>query len=119
MGDFKHITVTPAADEDVVIMAGIGSDESAGEALPNPSAADEQGNVSATHVPDSPSTNENDAKNEPQKRSSAHRPAKDEYREQTLEDLDSAPMPTAQKIVIIAAIVCIIGALVYCIAFMR
>ena len=43
----------------------------------------------------------------------------DEYRETTLEDLESQNMPLAQKIVIIAAVVCIIGALVYYFAVMR
>ena len=48
-----------------------------------------------------------------------HRTAKDDsYHETTLADLESGPMPFAQKVVIIAAVVCIIGALVYYFVFM-
>ena len=119
MGDFKHITVTAAAEEDVVIMAGIGPDEAAGETSSHPATEDESDSASATRFPDSPSSSDDVAENELQKRPPAHRPAQDEYREPTLEDLESSPMPIAQKIVIIAAVICIIGALVYCVAFMR
>lgn len=41
------------------------------------------------------------------------------YHETTLEDLQDTSMPLAQRIVIIAAVVCIIGALIYCCFFMR
>ena len=41
------------------------------------------------------------------------------YRETTLEDLEPSPMPLAQRIVIVAAVVCIIGALVYYFVAMR
>lgn len=41
------------------------------------------------------------------------------YRETTLEDLESSRMPFAQKVVIIAAVVCIIGAIVYYFVAMR
>ena len=44
---------------------------------------------------------------------------KDAYHETTLEDLNSTQMPLAQKIVIAAAIVCIIGAVIYYFAFLR
>lgn len=43
----------------------------------------------------------------------------DTYRETTLDDLESQPMPLAQKVVIIAAVVCIIIAVVYYFAVMR
>ena len=45
--------------------------------------------------------------------------AKDEYHETTLEDLESTSMPLAQRIVIVAAVVCIIGALIYYFVAMR
>ena len=45
--------------------------------------------------------------------------ASDAYHETTLEDLEPTPMPLAQRIVIIAAVVCIIGALVYYFVAMR
>ena len=41
------------------------------------------------------------------------------YSETTLEDLSSTKMPLAQRIVIVAAIVCIIGAVIYYFAFLR
>ena len=47
------------------------------------------------------------------------KPREDPYRETTLEDLKGSPAPLAQKIVIIAAIICIIGALVYYFVAMR
>ena len=53
----------------------------------------------------------------PARKPSAKR--KDTYHETTLEDLNSTQMPLAQKIVIVAAIVCIIGAVIYYFAFLR
>ena len=49
----------------------------------------------------------------------APRQRKDQYRETTLEDLQSDKMSTTQKVVIIAAVICIIGALTYYFMFMR
>ena len=68
-----------------------------------------------------------DEKTEPEveskpKPAPARKPAakkKDAYHETTLEDLNSTQMPLAQKIVIAAAIVCIIGAVIYYFAFLR
>ena len=91
---FKHITVTAADDDDVVIVAG------AVEA-PAQNAGDEP----AAEEP-KPSGSKKDSSK------------KDSYHEATLEDLKQEPMP-AQRVVIIAAIVCIIGALIYYFAFMR
>ena len=45
--------------------------------------------------------------------------AKSDYQETTLEDLEPTSMPLAQRIVIVAAVVCIIGALVYYFVAMR
>ena len=48
------------------------------------------------------------------------RPQKDDgYHETTLEDLKGEKMSLTQRVVIIAAIICIIGAIVYYFAFMR
>ena len=49
----------------------------------------------------------------------APRQRKDQYRETTLEDLQAEKMSTTQKVVIIAAVICIIGALAYYFMFMR
>ena len=107
MGDFKHIAVTAAEEDDVVIQAGVCDAQDAPE-NDEGSPVDANGRQDGEEAPSVPS------------RSQAAKPAKkDGYHETTLEDLQPSPMPTTQKIVIIAAIICIIGALVYCIAFMR
>ena len=91
----KHITVTPAEDDDEVIVVGA---EPARE---------------TTREPAYETTRETtDEKPE-------RHPKPDEYHETTLEDLQSTSMPLAQKIVIIAAVICIIGALVYYFLLMR
>lgn len=78
----KHITVTPAEDDEVIVVGA------------------------------EPARETTDEKPE-------RRPKPDEYHETTLEDLQSTSMPLAQKIVIIAAVICIIGALVYYFLLMR
>ena len=157
MDTFKHITVT-AADEDEVIIAGVGAVESTApdaaikpdaatgpDAAAEPNAATEPDAATRPDVstePDAaaPSAEGSDLGSEPMPEAapgsdrieasttpvpSQTAPAKrkkaraDNYRETTLEDLESQSMPLAQKIVIIAAVVCIIGALVYYFAVMR
>ena len=110
---FKHITVTAAEEEDVVIMAGLQdaavpeggeiAPEPAPEAVPEPAAASE---VAPEPV----------QARQPQRKPAA---GKGEYHETTLADLQGQSMPLTQRIVIIAAIICIIGAVIYCVAFMR
>ena len=51
--------------------------------------------------------------------SAAPHPAREERREQTIEDLDAGPMSLTQKVVIIAVAVFIVVAAVYFFAFMR
>ena len=99
MQNMKHITVTPA-DDDEVIVAGL-RDNSA----PQVDAAPQQ-----AHADREPASAAQAAPAKPVKAKPA---ARDGYHETTLEDLEGAPMPLAQRIVIIAAVVCIIGALVY------
>lgn len=110
---FKHITVTAADDEDVVIVAG---------------AVGQSGEESdAARTEDLAQTREEapDPRPEAELQPEMHRASKstaskdDSYRETTLEDLEQGPMPIAQRVVIVAAIVCIIGALIYYFAFMR
>lgn len=99
---FKHITVTAPEEDDVVIVAGAKepvdavADIEADEPAPLPAKAPE----SSGRPPASPGR-----ANEP-------------YRETTLRDLESTPMPLAQRVVIAAAIICIIGAVIYYLAFM-
>ena len=102
---FKHITVTAADDDDVVIVAG---------AVEAP--AQNAGDAPAAEEPEPSGSKKDSFKKDSSKKDS---PKKDAYRETTLEDLKQEPMPFAQRVVIIAAIVCIIGALIYYFAFMR
>ena len=90
----KHITVTPAEDDEVIVVGAEPARET-------------------TREPAYETTRETtDGKPE-------RHPKPDEYHETTLEDLQSTSMPLAQKIVIIAAVICIIGALVYYFLLMR
>lgn len=120
---FKHITVTAAEEEDVVIMAGLQdaavpegdeiAPEPAPEAVPEPAAAPEVAPEPASAPDPAP---EPDPARQPQRKPAA---GKGEYHETTLADLQGQSMPLTQRIVIIAAIICIIGAVIYCVAFMR
>lgn len=104
---FKHITVTASEDEDVVILAGAASGESAEEVVSAKPAAAQ---------PEAP-----DEKKAAPSAKSAPKPVRkrNDYREATLDDLKPAPMPVAQRIVIIAAVICIIGAVIYCLTLIR
>ncbi len=117
---FKHITVTAPEEDDVVIVAGaveeppiveLPADEPPAEV----EARDEVESLDKVKADDEPVFDE-----APVKQASRTLPkqAKDSYHETTLDDLESAPMPMAQRIVIIAAIICIIGAVIYYLAFM-
>lgn len=117
-GEFKHITVTPAEEADEVIHAGVERDAGADDIASAPPEAGIDA-VSAA-PPDLASTSSADKPPKPSKPSDCARAAsKRAYEEPTLDDLRGDPMPLAQKIVIIAAVVCIIGALVCYFAFMR
>ena len=96
-----HITVNPA-DEDEVIGAGVGSRQA--EELP----------VQARGAAQMEELQPRNSKPKEVKRSQ-----EDGYRETTLEDLESSGMPFAQRVVIVAAVVCIIGALIYYFVAMR
>ena len=162
---FKHITVTAAEDEDVVIFAGAvtegdsemlepteagadvpqaveepgprtegpdprteepgprteGPDPRPEGSDPRPEGSDPrpEGSGPRTEGPD-PCHPEGEARRISAKRAASERPEpKDDYHETTLEDLQGTPMPLTQIIVIVAAIVCIIGAVIYYLAFMR
>ena len=146
MGEFKHITVTAAEGEDEVVYAGIGEvgAADAGEqsvrgefelSAAAPEEADAAPGLAATAPARTPARaaapEEADAAPGLAARTPAPAPARTparaaarkgaaaDYAEQTLEDLQGAPMPTAQKVVIIAAVLCIIGAIVYYLVCMR
>ena len=124
-GEFKHITVTPAEDDDIVINAGV--------AKPSGAASSDFGEEpvsaeAASGVPERVDAPLPESPEEPPKADAAAAPirktqsedakGKDDYREATLEDLQGEPMSLTQKIVIIAAVVCIIGALAYYFLFL-
>lgn len=119
---FKHITVTAADDEDVVIVAGTGeatapaSTQPEGEASPKEAVTPEPAGEPVSDAAVQPKA-EPEPKPEPEPKAKAK--PKDDYRETTLEDLQGQSMPLAQRIVIVAAIICIIGAVIYYFAFMR
>lgn len=94
-----HITVTPA-DDDEIIVAGR-------EDAPEPERAPDT--ATAPIRPDKAPT--------PNSVPSRSRP--DFQHETTLADLEPSKMPAMQRAIIVAAIVCIIGALVYCLVMMR
>lgn len=153
MSEFKHIAVTAAEDDDVVIRAGIADVDDTAQAEPvtlnvvdsavgqvpahevDPAAGRVPAHVvgSATEPMPEPQAvrpveaiesmdphEERASRSKPESGNRAPRRAAktDSYHETTLADLESEPMPFAQKVVIIAAVVCIIGALVYYFVFM-
>ena len=122
--EFKHIAVTAAEEDDFVIRAGVV--DRTDDALPvEPDAALEpQSEPTPESVSEPEPTPE--PQPEPARKAAQASPARkpsakkdDGYRETTLEDLESTKMPLAQKVVIAAAIVCIIGAVIYYLAFLR
>ena len=145
MGDagFKHIAVNAAEEDDFVITAGAveqaGEDAEAsldpaveapveeGEVAGQATAASEQAeaavpadDVTEAQEASEPAAEQPDSATERTERKTAKRPRPDDgYRETTLEDLKGEKMSTTQRVVIIAAIICIIGAVVYYLAFMR
>jgi len=116
---FKHIAVTAAEEDDFVIRAGV-SEQPEVTLEPEP---EEQGELESavSSEMEASDTIEPEVESEP-KPAPVRKPAaqkKDTYHETTLEDLNSTQMPLAQKIVIAAAIVCIIGAVIYYFVFLR
>ena len=111
---FKHITVTAAEDEDVVILAGA---TPTGDSVITEPATEEP-------VPEEPVKAQSPVPEPQPSKATKPAPSKrakakgDSYRETTLEDLEDTSMPFAQRVVIVAAIVCIIGAVIYCALFM-
>lgn len=164
VAEFKHISVTPADEEDEVIRAGLpsvsGEGTSASQSGPDgegtpasqpgsdtdgtpvsqselvhagtpvsspgpdvenasgmPAVPDGQNVSESTGAPMSTApSRQMGAQGQPAKRRAGKA---DSYRETTLDDLKPEPMSSTQKIVIIAAVICIIGALAFYLAFMR
>ena len=117
--DFKHITVSAPDDDDVVVWAGQKSAESPEGDLSelDTSAQPAVGVLSEEPIEPVDEAPKPSARPENAQPRTAIRPPearRGEYRPTTLEDLEREPMPKIQRIVIIAAVVCIIGAIVYC-----
>lgn len=110
---FKHISVTPAEEEDVVIRAGVSHEDAVAEpSEPEPElAADPEPQVK-------PETQAQPQQPQPRPKAQSQPKKRDDYREATLEDLQPQPMSLTHKIVITAAVLCIIGAIVYCFVFL-
>ena len=130
---FKHISVVAEPEEDMVIEAGMVEHavSAAGESEPEAVRPAAPGQMPAEIVPgqklvdDSPTAGgmpvdaERAARGRTAGTTAAKRQAADDgYRDPTLDDLEGAPMPLAQKVVIVAAIVLIAMAIVYCTLFM-
>jgi len=127
---FKHISVTPPDDDDFVINAGIVKDSSFDSRVDEADAAPSESTVvEPPDTPKDPDGREGGALDDggrvdgsaagSAERKKAEQVAKhrgtdgEEFQETTLQDLRGEPMPFTQKVVIIAAVVCIIGALAY------
>ena len=118
---FKHIAVTAAEEDDFVIRAGVPEQPAT---VPEPEPEDleklepvDPSEVEVDEEPEPKPEVEPEPTPVPARKPGAKR--KDTYHETTLEDLNSTQMPLAQKIVIAAAVVCIIGAIVYYLLFLR
>jgi len=124
-GEFKHITLTPADEDDVVINAGVSKSSAAidSDSVDERDSADDVENASEGAGALSRESRENSSKIDAAatgRKSQGQRAGKkDDYHEATLEDLQGEPMSLTQKAVIIAAVVCIIGALIYYFVFLR
>lgn len=138
---FKHITVSPEPEEDVVIYAGLGKARSddVSEDVPDDIVGASSDDVLADARSDTPNGFAEDAAYadvEAARTTTAEREdvsdalraatgsgsaasAERDPDELTLEDLKSSRMPLTQRIVIVAVVVCLIGAIVYYMAFMR
>ena len=136
MGEgFKHITVSPEPEEDVVIHAGLGAKRIAekpdeAKALEVAAAVDAVPEEPAVPIASAPVS---EPAPEPAPELAAvpasvpvptsEAPAKKAVPTDgdrlTREDLDAGPMPLTQRIVIAAVVVCLIGAIVAYLVFMR
>lgn len=114
---FSHIKVT-FDEDDEVIEAGLPPD--CGPQT-TPSSKDREQTLDSKMF--SPAQNQNPQPQSPPAskatKTTVKQPPEDGFHETTLEDLQSTSMPFAQKIVIVAAVICIIGAIVYYFVAMR
>ena len=125
---FKHISVVAEPEEDLVIEAGAVGEPAPQVAEPKPEPAQKpakqsEPEVAAVAEQPKPETSAAPKPKEPVQKPAAQpkpkqKTQKDDYRDPTLEDLEDTPMPTVQKVVIVAAVELIVLAIVYCVFFM-
>jgi len=119
---FKHITVSPEPEEDVVIYAGLGARQAQDESAVEAKVAPDDVKIASDEVKAAPVAAEPPVeKSAPERTTQADaRPSKtDDPDRMTPDELDAGPMPLKQRIVIAAVIICLIGAIAYYFAFMR
>ena len=127
---FRHISVVPAEDE-IVIRAGV-ADEPAYESEPEPAPEPEpepepepayepeptpedmKAEAQLAHL-ESSSGNFSRALHEAIAEERVGRPAKEAWRETTLEDLEGAPMSGLQKVILFALLGILVLFIVYCV----
>ncbi len=105
--EFSHITVTPGADDDVVIQAGVVEEA---EPTEEPEAFEDVEEVVEEEVAEPIDAADELAEVPAPSAASSAAPAKtDGYHETTLEDLETGKMSTTQKAVIIVSVLGIIA----------
>lgn len=102
---FSHITVTPDDEDEFVIQAGTRTGSPSCDVAPEPSAVPDEALAHEAPEPEVPAP----ASDEPAPRASSD----DKYHQTTLEDLETTPMSTTQKVVIAAAVLLIAGFVAY------
>lgn len=96
---FDHIKVTPA-DDDIVIVAGIRSDEDASPAAATSPTSSDERSVAPSGSPDGMNDDEGPAR----AKAADAADVRDAYHPTTLEDIESTKMPLVQKVIIILAV---------------
>ena len=107
---FTHITVSTDDDDDVVIQAGIADDPAEAPAVPEPAGPAEGAEAEVPAAVAEVAVAESAAAEAAEAPAPAPAPRLDDgYRETTLEDIQSAPMSSTQKVVIVVALLGIIA----------
>lgn len=107
---FSHITVHADDNDEVVIQAGVRAGAQHDEQPPAPVEPREQAHPAKPQPAPKPAA----APSAPTTAASTKKaPKGSAYHQTTAEDLETGPMPTAQKVVIVMAVLLIVGFLVY------
>lgn len=121
MTSYKHIKATPVEDDDIIVVAGVGS-ESVGSDAGAASSAPLKSSSSAEGA--SPATfglepSHSASADEPlQANAGSESPARDDgYRETTLSDIEQAKMSSTQLVVIGVSLICLGAFIIWYIFF--